>query len=177
MRKIDIPRHEVGVTRVFSLSMAPDEARALREDVSRQKTLLGLDTLESGGVEVFPVSDLGEIGLAGYLRDGVDAREEDLNRDRAKLAALDGWVMLIHSSAFGGQAAVLTPAAPLTLIGSYTQTAPDSPSVELESEAAQPYSGTPPPAAPTRPARSRGGWFVTLILLLLAISLLWWALA
>ena len=72
-------------------------------------------------MEVFALADLGELGLVGYLREGVDVPEADLQADRQKLSGLDGWVMLVHSSAFGGQGVVLTPWSEITLIGTYAQ--------------------------------------------------------
>lgn len=176
MAKIDIPRGEQGTTRIFSLSMSADEARALRDDPTRQNAVLGAEGLNATGIEVFAVSDLGDLGLMGYLLEGIDAREEDLRRDRAKLAALDGWVMLVHSSAFAGNPATLEPAAALTLIGTYAQTRPTTPAEKLEAEAALPYSGTPDNSPLPATRRRNGGSLVVVILGLLVLGVLWWAL-
>ena len=173
MTNITIPTGERGTTRVFSLSMPPAEARLLTDDPAKQQALLGADGLNAAGVEVFPVSDLGEIGLAGYLREGVDAQEPDLTRDRAKLASLDGWVMLVHSLAFPDRGATLTPDAALTLIGTYRQSETDAPPIELEAATAQPYTGTANPATlPTRP-RGSGSSIVVAGLVIIALLILW----
>ncbi|MEW9919730.1 hypothetical protein AB2B41_08950 [Marimonas sp. MJW-29] len=176
MSKIDIPRGEQGTTRIFSLSMSGPDARALRDDAEQQKASLGTDVLNTDGVEVFAVSDLDEVGLMGYLREGIDAREEDLRRDRAKLAALDGWVMLVHSSAFGGAPVTLSPDPSLTLIGTYAQTRPETPTEKLEAEAALPYSGTPDNAPLPAARRRNSGSIVVVILGLIVLGVLWWAL-
>ena len=141
MSRIDVKDGELGTTRVFSISLPAGAARSLARDPEAQKALLGNPALNADGIEVFALSDLGDIGLAGYLREGSDARDADLRRDAAKLAALDGWVMLVHSLAFGGQATPLLPDSALTLIGTYAQTAPDKRQVDLTSEAAKPYTG------------------------------------
>lgn len=176
MPTIEIPAGERGTTRVFSLSMPVVEAITLRGSATRQKNLLGAEDLAPEGIEVFALDDLGDLGLAGYLREGVDVPEDVLRRDRAKLAALEGWVLLVHSTAFMGAGATLSPQPPLTLIGTYAQTAPDNTPVELTSQAAQPYTGTPEPA-PTPPAKTRAsGSLVVVLLAALGAGVLWWAL-
>jgi len=172
---IKIPRHEQGTTRLFSLSMPEDKARALGDDPDQQQALLGVETLNSGGVEVFSLSDLGDLGLAGYLREGIDAQEEQLKRDRTKLSALSGWVMLVHSSAFGGQAVTLSPAPELTLIGTYSQTPADGDVIDLQAESAQPYTGEPDVTPAKAPDRRGKGSLVVAVLALLFIVVLWWA--
>ena len=172
---ITIPHHEQGTTRIFTLSMPEEKARALRNDPQQQQALLGVETLNSNGGEVFSLSDLGDLGLAGYLREGIDAQEEQLKRDRAKLSALSGWVMLVHSSAFGGQAVTLSPAPELTLIGTYSQTPAEGEVVELQAEAAQPYTGAPQVRPAQAPDRRSKGSVVVAVLALLLLIILWWA--
>lgn len=176
MSRIDIPAGELGTTRVFSLSMPADTARLLRDDAQRQMALLGVETLNTTGVEVFALSDLGDLGLAGYLREGADAQEDDLKRDRVKLAALEGWVMLVHSLAFGGMPVTLIPAAELTLIGTYAQTPPPNTQIGLEAEAAQPYSGTAGGKSAQAGRNQASAARVTALLAIVVIAVLWWAL-
>ncbi len=174
MTKITVPTGETGVTRVFALSMPASEARSLREDTAAQQRALGADQLEARGVEVFAVGDLGEMGLTGYLREGVDVQEDQLKRDAARLSAIDGWVMLVYSSAFSSEAATLDPAPALTLIGTYGQTRPDSAQVDLQAEAAKPYTGTPDANPQAAPARGRGqSMIIFAIVVLLALALYW----
>ena len=171
---IDISTGETGTTRVFSLSMPAAHAKALQASNEAQFAILGVAALNPDGIEVFPVSDLDEIGLAGYLRQGTDADETQIKRDAAKLRALDGWVMLVHSLAFGGNAMRLTPDSALTLIGTYAQPAAPSQHAGITTKAAQPYTGAPAPktAAPDmrrHKSRAIGA------LILLALLILWWA--
>lgn len=176
MKPIPIPPHEQGVTRLFALSMTPAEARRTKTDIAQQSALLGLEKLHGPGVEVFRVSDLDELGLVGYLRDGIDVQDADLARDRAKLAALDGWIMLVHSSAFAGQETVLHPRQELTLIGTYKQHNAEQIPIKIPSEAAKPYTATADvPQAKASNGRA-GSSLVVLGLVGMAVFILWWAL-
>jgi len=177
MAQIEIKTGEVGVTRVFSLSMDAAAAKRLRDDATVQTKALGTTPQNPSGIQVFPVSDLGELGLAGFLREGVDADAQDIARDQAKLAALDGWVLLVHSSAFSAEGAMVKPAAALTLIGTYGQTPAPKSTTKLEADSAAAYSGQAT-GGPPEITRSRGsaGW-VVVALAIVAIGILLWAFA
>lgn len=176
MTQITIPVGEIGTTRVFALSMTAEQARKLRDEPVLMAGALGAEPENPNGVEVFPLTDLGDLGLAGFLRDGIDAHPQDIARDQAKLAALDGWVMLVHSSAFATSGATLDPIPALTLIGTYAQTPAATTQVPLEAEAAQPYTGTPMQDADAPPAaKARGSWIV-IALALIVLGALWIAL-
>lgn len=177
MSRIEIPGIEQGTTRVFALSMNGETARRLSDSLPAQAAALGLETVNKTGVEVFALSDLGEMGLMGYLREGVDVPENTLQKDRQKLSALDGWVMLVHSSAFGGQDVVLTPKPEITLIGTYAQQQAEPGDVHLHSDAAQPYTGSPDPQQSSGSRSKARGSLVVACLALLAALILWWALA
>lgn len=180
MKPIEIPQNEHGVVRVFTLSMTGAEARALRDNggpTSPQEKALGAALADAGGVEIFAVSDLGALGLAGYLREGIDADEAQISRDRAKLAAVDGWVMVVYSAAFGGAAATLRPIPALTLLGTYTMMRPNRDAIPLESAAAQPYTGVPDATPPVAPGGRPAGAMVVVGLVVLTALILWWALA
>jgi hypothetical protein len=177
MKDLQIPAHEQGTTRLFTLSIGLDAARAVKTDTAKQAALLGVEHVNAAGVEVFGVADLGDLGLAGYLRDGIDAQENDLARDRAKLAALDGWVMLLHSSALNGESTLLRLKPELTLVGTYARHSEDKTPVKIVSEAAQPYTGTPDITPAKAPNTNKAGSLAVLGLVLMAVILLWWALA
>ncbi|MGC3938273.1 hypothetical protein ACOTTU_10745 [Roseobacter sp. EG26] len=178
-RSIEIKPAESGVIRVFAINMAPAEvAGALKTlpkaDLARQ--LLGSPHLNTASVEIFPVADLTGVGLSAYLRDGYAVDDEALTADRGKLEALEGYVLLLFSSSFAGAPAVLTPSADLTLIGSYTEPKPARRSVDLSTDSAKPYSGTPA----TQPATKRGpaGSVMVVLTIILVIGLaIWWVLA
>ena len=176
MLKINVPTAERGTTRVFSLSMQGNQAVNLIEDPRAQLEWLGAPDLDPAGVEVVALNDLGDLGLIGYLREGVDAQESDLRRDAAKLVALEGHVLLLHSTAFGGKAVTLTPDPMLTLIGTYAQTPPNNRTVSLGVEAAQPYTGAAPTQATTSTSQRGLGSLVVLLCALMGIALLWFIL-
>lgn len=177
MKLLAVPALELGVSRLFALSMTPSEARAVKADPAQQARLLGISDVASEGVEIFCLADLGDMGLTEYLRAGIDAREEDLARDRQKLMALDGWVMLVHSSAFQGAGVTLAPDATLTLIGTYAQHARDDAPIDLPSAAAEPYTGAPNITPPPSPPHGRAGPTLVVAAIGLIALLLWWVLA
>ena len=177
MALIEVPRNEHGNLRVFALSLPDDEAQALRDDEPghSQSDLLGVDSIDTQHVEVFRVDDLGAMGLAGYLREGIDAVEADIARDATKLSKIDGWVMFVHSSAFAGDAVTLTPSPKLTLIGTYTQQRAETAQMPLESDAAAPYTGVPGVTMPPPPSGRTNGSLIVAGLIILIGFILWWA--
>lgn len=177
MNEFHVPPHEQGKTRLFSLSMPTEDARELQSDPVAQAEHLGVDKVKKGGVDVFCIADLGDLGLAGYLRDGLDIRGGDIQQDRARLHALNGWVMLVHSSAFEGSAVELRPDQHLTLIGTYTQENPDHIPTRMIAEAARPYTGIPDITPPQAPKGRAGAALVALGMIVLAVLIFWWALA
>lgn len=173
MAKVNIPVGEQGTTRVFSLSATPAQARALKASEQAQATILGVEDVNMDGIELFALDDLGDLGLVGYLREGSDAREEDLKRDGAKLSALEGWVMLVHSLAFAGNGASFLPDPALTLIGTYGQTPATRAEIALPSEAAKPYSGGSDPAIETQTNGRGTGTLVIAGLVAVCLVILW----
>lgn len=120
--RMEIPEGERGIARVFAIDADPQEAKALEDDPAGLiAPLLGVERLEPQHVEVFPVSNLEGIGLAGYLVDGLGAREEEVRPDAARLDGLTGHVAIVLSRAFGGARTTVTPRAPLRWIGTYSE--------------------------------------------------------
>lgn len=146
---INIPRNERGIVRVFALSLDPVAAQALKVSADAIKKTLGADiALDTTHVEIFPVRDLHEIGLVGYLMEGDAVTADQLAPDRAKLEKLSGWVLIVYSLAFGDRSTTLKPDKALTLIGTYGETRTDwSSTRDVESDAAKPVSDQP-----TRPS-------------------------
>lgn len=176
---LNIPPGEHGLIRVFAVNRPTAELSL--ELKSKDKSglvaeLLGQD-IAKDGAELFPVSDLAGIGLSGYLAAGYTVPESQLADTRGKLDALEGYVLLVFSAAFEGRTGMLSPGSDLTLIGTFGETQPDMVVRVLDSEAAQPYSGTPtstapPPAAPK--PRATGSLVVAALIALVAL-LFWWS--
>ncbi len=134
-REISLAAGERGVVRVFALSLSEAEAEALRE--AGVGHLFGGVAVDAGGLEIFPVSDLEDVGLWGLLQDGHGVAQDQLEQDRAKLAALDGWVIVATSQAFPAGPANVTLAPEITLIGTYWEPKVDwTDTVTLQSAAA-----------------------------------------
>ena len=186
---LDIAANETGLIRVFALSMSDEQAQALKvnstdgqaeTDASALQDLaLGGTKLNDAHIEVFPVADLGDLALPDYLIDGAGAKPEAIDTDRFKLSSLEGWVMLVYSSAFRGQKQTLTPAAQLTLVGTYPQVGIDwSPQIDLSTPSALPQNDGTPKADlkkhPSNAAMSGRVAMVALLVMFLLVGLMVW---
>ncbi len=137
---IEIPKGERGVIRVFDLDMRPEQARFLREPGALAQ-VLGVEDIDLDHVEIFPVSDLEDLGLAGYLTQGCGIPEDEVTADRNRLNAIQGHVLLLRSRAFGGLAERLTPASQITPIASYGESAIKWQAAAMaQNESSKPYS-------------------------------------
>lgn len=178
-RVLEISSGERGRIRLFAINRPPVDMRSMlasapKADVARQ--LLAAPHLATRSVEIFPVQDLEGVGLAQYLIDGYAVPAATLADDRAKLEALDGYVLLLFSDSFGGAATTLAPSPDVTLIGTYDETLADMRQRPTLTPSAAPYSGTPQLEPVTPP---RGGGSRLLLVLALATGaglLLWWLL-
>ena len=101
---------------------------------------------------------------------------EQISRDRARLDALDGYVLLLFSSAFDGQEATLDLGPELTMIGTYGEAQPDMSVTPLEAESAQPYTGAADMTPKSPPKGGAGGMIVLLAVIVLIGLILWWLL-
>ncbi|MCB1365782.1 MAG: hypothetical protein KDK02_16830 [Rhodobacteraceae bacterium] len=166
---------EKGIVRLFALDMAPEQARFLREPGAAAQAL-GLASLEPGQVDIFAVSDLDDLGLEGYLTEGAGIAPDRVAADRARLRALEGWVMVVRSPAFGGRAAQIRPQAGVRLIGVYAEPGTDWTSDgAIETASARPGGAGARPAPREARARSRragAAVFAVVMLIVAAVVLL-----
>lgn len=165
---MDIPPHETGVVRVFAIDLPEAEIRRFVEkDLSADdpakdtdalswplRDALGAARLDEDFVDVIAVKDLAEVGLAGYLVDGMGLPEAAIAPDRAALDALESQVLVVVSHAFGGIAQTLDVKPPLRLVGVYRETQPKPVIGSIDSEAATERLSRR--SAPVVHARSRG---------------------
>ena len=80
---IEIPTHEQGVVRIFQIEFE-DKARSFTgEDVANA---LHARQLDLNFVDILSIKDLGEIGLSGYLAEGIDVKPEMLAAHGVSLA-------------------------------------------------------------------------------------------
>jgi hypothetical protein len=174
MTTIAIPALERLRVRVFSAALPPEDLQ--RDKAHLVPMLLGDPDVDPTHVELFDVADLSDIGLAGYLTDGLGVPDAALANDRARLEALTGPVLILLSKALHGREVQLTPDPRLTLIGTYTE---DRPPVRFEPLPTSAAAGVLNPASPPVPARRPMGAFVLLglALILIAVVAAWLALA
>ncbi|MEM8654825.1 MAG: hypothetical protein AAGF36_08770 [Pseudomonadota bacterium] len=166
---LEVPPNERGMIRVFALSMTEEQAQALKDNSSAIDAALGTQ-VNAEQVEVFPVSDLEGVGLAGYLAEGNAVPPEQLAPDRAKLDKLGGWVLIVYSRAFGDRAATLRPTAALTLIGVYGERRTDWSAAEtVETDSAKPYSAPPETVKKTPSDAAMSGRIAMIALLVLGL--------
>ncbi|MBO9451013.1 hypothetical protein J7426_12125 [Tropicibacter sp. R16_0] len=137
---LHIRKGEQRILRLFSLDMRPEEARFLQEPGAVAQ-VLGLAALDDEQVEVFPVSDLEEVGLYGYLSEGCGVDPAQL--DKSALDTAQGWVLLLRSKAFEGNEVTLSPDEGISLMGIYTEDGTDWSAAPFQTESAAPYSAAP----------------------------------
>jgi hypothetical protein len=183
---IPIPPNERHTLRVFALDMTLAEVAALRDmdavltpghvvpplRADAAERLLGVQ-VDVAQVDVFHSDDVEAIGLAAYLIEGNAVAEAQIAADADMLDAYRGYVMALRAQAFGGQAATLTPAPQLRLLGTYTE---ETPPIHFEPLPAQAAKGVLAGGrAPMSDARIGGmvATFVLLFLALFTVLLIW----
>lgn len=127
--KMTVPASEHGVIRLFAIDLEPAEVLAFQDPVYDDaddvvwplKTALGAKLLDQDFVEVFDVADLGELGLSGYLTQGVGIAQTEVDAHHLALAAAKGHLLLVTSAAFGGFESALTIQAPLRHIATLNE--------------------------------------------------------
>ncbi|WP_170415204.1 hypothetical protein [Ruegeria atlantica] len=169
MSDLIVAPHEHGVLRLFHLDMRPEEAKFLREPGAADQ-ILGVEGLDPAQIDVFPVSDLEDLGLFGYLNEGCGVSKDQL--DRAALEGVEGWVMVLRSAAFGGRAATLRPDSKVHLIGLYTEEATNWTGGAIETESAKPFS-TPQSVPQDDQPRRIGSAVLAVIALAVIGGILW----
>lgn len=178
MTTLHIPNNEQGQVRVFAINRAATDVAGEIEKYGKMTFVSDLidQELPEAGFELFPMTDLSGVGLSGYLGQGYDVPPEQIAKARAKLDALEGYVLLIFSSAFQGRDVTLTTTADLTLIGTFGEAQPNMQSLPIESGAAQAYSGTPRLTPPVPPRGKAGNAMAIVGLIVITGLALWWAL-
>ncbi|WP_298839378.1 hypothetical protein [uncultured Roseobacter sp.] len=176
-KAIEIPAGETSKIRVFAINRpVPDMQTLLKSapvpDVARE--LLADPHLNTAGAEVFPMADLAGVGLAAYLSDGYAVTDEALSPDRAKLDALEGYVLLVFSDSFAGQPHRLEPGSDVTLIGTYPEFRPGAATGSLTADSALPYTGVPGVVPATSSRNGVGSMVVLTIAAALLLLALWW---
>lgn len=174
MSTIEINPNEHGVIRVFSVSrpiaqMAGMLAQSSKADVAAE--LLNAEVAPSD-IELFALSDLAGMGLAPYLTEGHGIESATLKPDRARLEALDGYVLIYRPTKPFNDVRVLRPSTDLTLIGTYAEPRSSRAAAPIKSDAAAPYSAAKAPEG--APRKSRAGSLMVAAVILLMLLVIWW---
>lgn len=162
---LTVPAGERDVLRLFALNMPAEQARFLSEPGAVDQ-MLGVADLDPTQIEIIAISDLEQLGLAGYLTDGCAVPASQINR--AELDALAGHVLLLRSRAFGGRALTLKPTPQLAFVASYTEPATDWSADPMTTSTIT--RRTPPRAARSR-ARRIGLALFSVMMTLIALGL------
>lgn len=164
---------ERGVIRVFSLDLPEAQARFLREPGAAQQ-VLGVKGLDDAHIDIIRLEDLEEVGLNGYLVDGLGVPADQIKPDWKMLGDLTGYVMVLRSSATLGQAMTLKPDPGVSLIASYHEPSPDWSATPMTSDSAKPFSAAkPPPRIARAEARKIGAAMFAVVMALIVVVLLW----
>jgi hypothetical protein len=174
---LNIPPHERGTVRVFTVGLDGAAAEAFAADPDAFAGALGIATIDAEYVDVFPVSRLAGLGLATYLSEGHGIPPEDLAGDKETLDALEGYLAVVTSRAFGDGGQTLSIEPPLRHVGTYAEDRPvvafgDLPSGGAARTGEAATETAPRPAETTR----RPGTLlaaVLAILVFLALVVLW----
>jgi hypothetical protein len=160
-----IPASDRHTLRLFTLDMArpeldrlarpdPTDTAAQTERAALLCGLLGLSDIDPDFVEVFDTLDLADLGLTGYLAEGGNIPDAQIEADRHRLDTVKGPVLVLFSRALQGRAVTLRPDPRLTLIGTYTEDLPPVHFEPLPSGMAEGVLTPTPPQAPTRLPRA-----------------------
>ena len=100
--QMNVPAFESGVVRLFAIDLPCDQIEAFKTSLSTSendtqwplKDALGATFLDEDFVEVFPVSDLDGLGLAGYLSTGNEVPADQVDQMTHQLSLVKGHVVL-----------------------------------------------------------------------------------
>jgi hypothetical protein len=152
---------ERGVIRIFMANLTTEQAESFTESPDEDtpaaiNRALDVTYIDSDFVELFALSNLEWVGLAGYLTDGLGVAAEDVKPNASRLNAMSGQVLIVLSQAFGGFETTITPTAPLKWIGTYTEEDANVKFEPLPSEGAKGTAEAPTGRPPKSDARVGG---------------------
>ncbi|WP_121062740.1 hypothetical protein [Chachezhania antarctica] len=140
---IDIPAREHGLIRLFSLDMPPERVKFLSEPGATAQ-VLGVEELDHAQVDIFKVEDMEDIGLTGYLVEGLGVPRQQVAAETETLDAVQGWVMAVRSRAFAEKAVTLTLDPDVKPIATFAEAHVEKTGAAPVSESAEPYSAPQP---------------------------------
>lgn len=156
---LEVRESEHRVYRLFAIDLPEAQIPAfVRPDVNNTgghdyplRDALGLSELDERQVQILHLSELGGLGLTGYLQEGLGIAEADLDADAERLDALEGFVAVLPSRAFSGPT-LIVPKPPVSLVGAYAEHEAATDFTVLTSKSATPSPRPEPEAPPSTPA-------------------------
>jgi hypothetical protein len=139
-------------------------------DLPDLATWLGVGTLQTDQIELFPVADLAGLSLSAYVMAAFDVDEAALEEAVKRLDVLEGSVLLVPSSAVDAEP---SPGAEATLIASLPMAEPDH-SADLPPADVAPTRSAEPTPAPNGASFRIPPVGVGLILVFVMVLLIWW---
>ena len=169
-----IDAQEFGTVRVFSMPF--DDQTTSMPTAKELGQLLGDISLRADKVEVVKAGAIEGLGLTGYLREGYGVTDEDLSKHRKELSEVDGVLVFLPASAFGGLAQSLRPAQPLRFLGVFREERAAPPKMMARTDAAKGTVAIPDTQPVETGASARSPtWLIALGALLLAAVLVLFA--
>ncbi|MEQ9258152.1 MAG: hypothetical protein RIG84_03545 [Roseovarius sp.] len=169
---------ERGLVWVFSVDLEGDDLKRFtrRNGSWPVEQALGAEVQEPEHVEIFPVGDLGELGLEGYLEEGMGIPHDQVADARQALAGAGGTVMVLSSRAFGQEGAELRPSAPLRHLASFSEEHEPVQFEPLRSAAAtEPAPAKGEHDSTPSPRLSWGAWVAVALFVVLGVAALLFA--
>jgi len=143
-------------------------AQGARPDLPPLAGWLGVGDLDTSEIEIFPVSDLGDMGLSDYVATAFATREDIPPATRAQIDALSGSVLLVPDLAMTGTP---HPGADLILMATLPLAQPDN-SMDMDPVPVNRIAAPPAPDEMDENGRSGPGGVVWIVLAVVVIVVL-----
>jgi len=166
---LEIPANDFGQIRVFQTH----QTLATETTPETLAALFGTDALDPRYVDIIKIEDLTSMLLSDYIMQGYALTPDE--HDIPALDGIEGYAVLVLSSAAQGQAVTLTPADHLHHITTVLPEAQLEVITPLQSDAASGIINDPP-AKPAKSDARIGGMVATIALLVmfLLVGLMIW---
>lgn len=156
--RMTIIAQEHGLIRLFAIDLPPEQIEGFKErrfdgEAHRWplKDALTATYLDEDFVECFDVAVLEELGLAGYMVQGLGIAQKDVDDVRAQIESISGHVLIVLSNAFDGVEQTLSPKPPLRWIGTFQEEGTKVQFKPLQSKTTERSVSETPNAKPTNP--------------------------
>ncbi|SHH28204.1 hypothetical protein [Cognatishimia maritima] len=182
--QMSVSSQEHGLVRVFAVDLPAEDIAAFKErtlsgDQERWplRSALGATYLDEDFIELFDVADLEELGLSGYMAQGLGIAADEITEARRQLDTVEGYVLIVLSKAFDGVKQTLTPRRPLRWIGTFKEEGAGVQFKPLQSEAAKGSVSDTPNAKTKNPHLMVMAAILALPILITLIALIVWLIA